>query len=359
MRTILTGTALAALLLVPLSTQAQEAPVRVTGLMYLAYQMGEAGGDEFSAFSVNRSYFTARASILPRLSARITVDAHQDDSGDMKARLKYAHLKYDLGNAGSALTDLELEAGIAHMPWLGFEEHVNVYRMRDKMFMERNGLFNSADIGVTLRGSLGGEVDEEFQSTVSDDFAGRYGSFEMGVYNGGGYHAIEENTNKVVEGRLTLRPLPGPLPGLQISGLAIVGKGNQAGTGAEVPDWNTYNLFVSYQHQHGTFTAQYVDGSGNQKGTWVEPTDPADATDYSGFSLFGEGKVGQWRVIGGFDDFDTTPGATDLSLQRFHVGAGYVLGSGNTLILSTDRVDWDDPARDTDTRVQAVFQVKF
>ncbi|MFO7893388.1 MAG: hypothetical protein R6U63_06640 [Longimicrobiales bacterium] len=353
-------TALLAFLLGPTHAAAQEpGTVDVTGLMYLKYEQGEAGSAEFSSFHVARSYFTARAGILPRLSARITIDAHQDSTGDFKARLKYAHIKYDVGSAGSALTDLQLEAGIAHMPWLGFEEHINLYRMRDKMFMERNGLFNSADLGVTLRGNLGGQVDEEFQRTVSDDFAGRYGSFEVGVYNGGGYHAVEVNTNKVVEGRLTLRPLPGTLPGLQLSGLAITGKGNQPGTGDDVPDWNTYNLFLSYQHQHGTLTAQYVNGSGNQKGTFVDPLSPSQATDVSGYSLFAEARPGQWRVIGGFDDFDRKPGTADFSLQRYHAGIGYVVTGGNILVLSVDRVDWDDPALDPDTRAQLVFQVKF
>lgn len=351
--------ALFGLFLWPAAAATQEAPVRVTGLMYLKYEQGEAAGEDFSRFSVGRSYLTARASIMPRLSARITVDAHQDETGDYKARLKYAHLKYDVGAAGDALTDLELEAGIAHMPWLGFEEHINLYRMRDKMFVERNGLFNSADLGVTVRGNLGGQVDEEFQRTVSDDFAGRYGSFEVGVYNGGGYHAEEVNRNKVVEGRLTVRPLPAVLPGLQVSGLAIVGKGNQPGTGDAVPDWNTYNLFVSYQHERATFTAQYVDGEGNQAGEYVQLTDPTDATDVSGYSFFGEGKFGPWRVIGGFDDFQREPGLVDRSLVRVHAGVGYVVTGGNVLLLSADRVDWDDPGLESDSRIQLVFQVKF
>lgn len=345
------------LLLAPVAGAAQG--VDVSGLMYLKYEQGQAGGADFSRFTVGRSYLTAKASIMPRLSARLTIDAHQDATGDFKVRLKYAHLKYDLGTAGSALTDLELEAGIAHMPWLGFEESVNLYRMRDKMFMERSGLFNSADLGVTFRGNLGGQMGDEYQETVSDHYAGRYGSFELGMYNGGGYHAAEMNTNKVLEGRLTVRPLPGPLPGLQVSGLAVMGKGNQPGTGDAVPDWNTYNVFVSYQHQRGTLTAQYLSGSGNQGGSWVEPTDPSLATDYDGFSLFGEGRLGSWRVIGGFDQLNRIAGPVDFSLQRVHGGVGYVVTGGNVLLLSADQVDYDNPALDPDTRVQLVYQVKF
>ena len=358
MRAILTA-AFVALLLAPAGMNAQDpGTVDVTGLAFLKYQQGEADGDQFSNFHVARSYFTARAGVLPRLSARITIDASQDVTGDFKARLKYAYMEYDVGSLASALTDLELEAGMAHMPWHGFEQSINRYRMREKMFAERAGLFNSADLGVTLRGNLFGQVGDGYQENVSDDFAGRYGSFEVGVYNGGGYHAIEQNTNKVVEGRLTVRPLPDVVPGLQLSGLAIVGKGNQPGAAADIPDWRTYNVFVSYQHELATFTAQYMSSEGNQKGTFVSATDPTQATDVSGYSFFGEGKLGSWRIIGGYDDVDHSPaGGPDRSVQRYHAGVGYVVTSGNVLLLSGDQEDWG--AGGTDTRVQLVFQVKF
>ena len=91
--------------------------------------------------------------ILPNLSGRITMDAHQDGEEDMEVRLKYAYGKYSLGDVGG-ITGLGLEGGIVHMVWLDFEEHINLYRMRDKMFVERSGMFNSADFGVTLTGGL-------------------------------------------------------------------------------------------------------------------------------------------------------------------------------------------------------------
>lgn len=356
--------ALAALLLsasaATLQAQTDPGPVSMSGLFYLAYEHGEMEGVDYSGFAVNRSYLAASVKILPRLSARITLDGHQDDTGDMKVRLKYAHAKYDLGTAGP-LSGLNIEAGIAHMVWLGFEEHINAYRMREKMFMERSGLFNSADFGVTLAGNLGGKIDQEYQETVSSSEAGRWGSFAVGVYNGGGYHAIEMNENRAVQGRLTVRPLPDVLPGLQVSGLAIASKGNQPdGEGVEAaPDWNTYNLFLSYQHRNATLTAQYVDGRGNQKGSFTEPDDPSMATEYTGYSLFGEAKQGPWRFIAEFDDFNRKPGSADLSFIRYHAGIGYDLGGGNILLLDVDRRDWDVDARPSDTRAQVVMQVKF
>lgn len=356
-RTVIALLVLVAAASADLSGQGVEpGPVRVGGLFYLAYEQEEVGGEARSRFAVNRSYLTARSRVLPRLSARITVDGHQDETGDMKVRLKYAHLKYDVGTVGP-FHGLDVEAGIAHMVWLGFEEHINLYRMREQMFMERSGLFNSADFGVTLSGLLGPELGECYQRRVSSASPGRWGSFAVGVYNGGGYHAIEVNDDKVLEGRLTVRPLPGTLPGLQLSGLAIVGKGNQPEETA--PDWQTYNLFVSYEHEHATFTAQLVDGRGNQQGTFVEPGEPSEATEYAGWSVFGEGKIGAWRVIAGYDDFDREPGAADRSFVRYHAGVGYALGHGTVLLLDVDRQDWDTASRPSDTRAQLVMQVTF
>lgn len=57
-------------------------------------------------------------------------------------------------------------------------------------------------------------------------FCSKYGTFSIGIYNGGGYHAMEENTNKTVESRLTFRPFPQTIPGLQFSYNMIYGKGN-------------------------------------------------------------------------------------------------------------------------------------
>ncbi len=342
--------------------------VSFSGLFYLTFEHGKEEGDEVNHFFINRGYLTARASILPRLSARITFDPSQDldgdGRGDMEVRLKYAYAKYDLGDRG-LFTGLGLEGGIVHMVWLDFEEHINLYRMRAPMFMERAGMFNSADFGLTLSGSLGEELPEEYRKRAASSYAGRHGSFAIGAYNGTGYHGDERNGDKVLQGRLTLRPLPDALPGLQMSGLAIVGKGNVEGGREEIPDWRVFNAFLSYQHPGGALTAQYVWGEGNQKGSWVEPpaVEPSTswpATHYKGFSLFAEQRfASNWRLVAGFDDMEREPGSLDLGFRRVHGAIGYDMGRGNVLLLDLDRRKWNDNALPVDTRFQMVMQVSF
>ena len=155
------------------------------------------------------------------------MDARQDDTGDMKVRLKYAYGKFDFGDWGG-LSKVNLEAGIVHMAWLDFEQKVNPYRMRDKMFMERSGLFNSADIGVTLAGGFGEDLSDEFQGRSKQLLPRQVRKLGCGCVQRG--RVQRQRGERGQDG-------PGPghrpasardvLPGFQFSGLGILGEGNQ------------------------------------------------------------------------------------------------------------------------------------
>ena len=196
---------------------------------YLDYSYGDAPefnyeDTGYNEFKLTRGYLTVKKEITPWFHARVTPDAHQDSTGDWKVRLKYYYAELRPGDFGY-LTDMRSEVGLGHIPWLDFEEHINPYRCQGTMPIERAGVFNSADLGVSLRGNLGGKVACAEQRIGSDHYDGRYGTWHVGVYNGSGYHATEENNNKAVEGRLTVRPLPEALPGLQLSYFGIHGEG--------------------------------------------------------------------------------------------------------------------------------------
>lgn len=366
---------LLALLLPAMAARAEDeaAPARswsdritLSGLFYLTYQDGRVADEDLSRFYITRGYLTAEAAILPFMSARITFDTAQDlegqGYGDMEVRLKYAFAKFRFADRW-LLSSPNLEAGIVHEVWLNFEESINLYRMRGPMFMERSGMFNSADFGVTFAAGLGPKLEGEKRALARDTFGTRHGSLALGLYNGAGYHGDERNTDKVVEARLSWRPLPEQVPGLQVSGLLIEGKGNLPADGGGPPDWEVANLFVSYQFRRGTATAQVVDGIGNQEGSWIEAGDPAAAMPFSGYSAYLEWRLGgrqQWRLNGSFDRLERVAGdGSDFSFRYAYLAVGYDLGRENILLLDVDRRDWDAPARTTDTRVQLVLQVGF
>ena len=116
-------------------------------------------------------------------------------------------------------------------------------------------------------------------------YDGRYGSWHVGVYNGTGYHAVEVNPNKPVEYRVTLRPLPDKLPGLQATYFGLYGKGNNTSVSSfgtpffsYSPDWVINMGYLSYQHPWFLLSAQIIAAKGNQAGNWTTvPNNPGQS----------------------------------------------------------------------------------
>jgi hypothetical protein len=333
------------------------APVSVSTLWHLRYAFGEQNNVPYGKSSVGRGYLTLKFKPVKWFEPRITLDTHQEDSGDWEMRLKYLHAKFKLPNLAKVVTSPYIEFGIAHTPWFDFEEHINRYRMEGQMFIERNGLLNSADLGITVGGLWGDKLPKELQ--VHSKYPGEYGSFALGIYNGGGYHAKETNPNKVFQSRLTIRPLGSLFPGLQLSHLFIYGKGNLP----EEPDYRVNNFMLSYEHKYVVLTAQYTQGKGNQKGNMRDSA--GESIDFHGFSFFTEIKILEYKssFIGRFDRFDwnTSGGPTDAYPIKQRIIAGYAfhLLPLNTLLLSYDRVSYTDSTWPNDWSIKLTLQVHY
>jgi hypothetical protein len=332
-------------------------------LWYLSYQNGETGdlddGTGFSQFTIKRGYFRVTKELLPWFDAHMTFDVttikDPEDVGDpannydgsIAVRIKYAYGKFKLPDF-AFFTKPFIEVGVVHMPWLDYEEHVNFYRCQDTMFMERNGLFNSADLGVTFVSLFGGEMPQEYQNKVNSNYPGRYGSMSVGLYNGAGYHSSEKNQNKPIETRLTVRPLPDIIPGLQFSYFGIWGKGNKDTD----PDWTVNNGMVSFEHEYVTLTGQYYTGTGNQAG--------GDEFDKDGYSIFAEVKpLDKFSIIGRYDKFDPNNDADDDENTRYIIGAAYHIDKlhKNMILLDYDTVDFEQKGKTDDKRIQLTLQV--
>jgi hypothetical protein len=328
--------ALAPLTFAPLASSAQEqSPTTIGGQWFLSHRIGEVGGEDFNRFSVDRGYIVIRHRLTERWSGRITpdvsVDREGDGEGDLELRLKYAYVDYQFDDAW-IFTNPHVEFGLVHRPWLDYEEHVSYYRNQGTMFLERNGIFNSADYGFTLFSLLGGEMNAAYRERVNSRYPGRYGSVAVGLYNGGGYHAIERNTNKSIEGRLTLRPLPDVLPGLQFTYQGVYGRGNQQ----EETDWTVNLLFISWESHHLVLTGQRYWGTGDFKANAVD--DGGAATPQDGFSLFGEVRLDQphMSLLARYDFFDDTPDIDDGEHARLIAGVAYHLKGHSKLLLDYD-----------------------
>jgi hypothetical protein len=366
--------------------------LRIGGLYYVSYQNGQkylGVKDEtstWSQFTLKRGYIDIQKDITPFLVARATPDVTQDATGDWKVRLKYLYGKFHW-KGNDFITNPYLEVGLSHMPWLDYEESINLYRMQDTMFLERNNIFNSADVGVMFGADFGGQMPDDYKKKVSSHYAGKYGSMQVGLYNGTGYHASEKNHNKVLEYRFSVRPLPAILPGLQVTYMGLQGKPNvaqpQPGPTSVYPDWRLNDYMVSYQHRYFTLTGQWADGKNNQGGSavWTYGPDLGDSLRWKGYSYFGEFRFpfsgsqdGKWSLIARYDRFDPNrdePNAAEKKdiQKRTIFGAAWQFAKGNYLLADYETLQhskaWSgQPAGQfehipDEKRFQLTLQMKF
>ena len=379
--------------------------VKVGTLTYVDFSWGKEQGEDKSTFEITRGYFNFKKEITPWFSFRLTPDVHREDDGDLNVRIKYVYAAIKLPELGF-LTHVKSEIGQGHMPWLDFQEHVNPYRCQGTMPRERAGTFNSADVGLGFMGYFGGKLPEGYLKELArhypvfDHYAGKYGSWHIGIYNGAGYHAKEKNSNKVIEGRITLRPFGGMdsfLRGLQLSYFFIRGEGNERAGNVlgeklrdpsrrdEYPEYDVDLFMLSYQHPWFVITAEYSTSSGNNSGKWVRPDGRALDTElWSVFAdltlpVFGE----KLHIFFRYDWFDPdkddvwTNGEGDDQYELYMFGLAYQLHRKNMVLLTSEWVDYDrnfvgkkwgkpggnlpelDARTEDDFRVQTVFQIAF
>lgn len=363
-------------------------------LAYVDYSEGQMalpnGKDmNYNRFGLTRGYLTVRKSMTDWLGFRMTSDIKQESSaagskleGSYVVRLKYLYAEFKPEDLGF-FTDMKAEVGMGHMPWLDFEEHINPYRCQGTMAIERAHIFNSADTGVSLRGYFGGKLEGAEESTGSHYYPGHWGSWRLGIYNGGGYHEVEANQNKVVEGRVTLRPMPDLVPGLQFSYLGIFGEGNKKKgdmvgtiTLTDIPAYEVNAGMLSFQHPAAVVTAQYFTTRGDKSAAWIEPD--GDALDSWGCSVFTKvvvpGTEGRAGLFGRYDSFDADPDdewADDTAYSMAIAGLAFEFYEHNLLLLAWESTDYEQdagakgklPKMDNDLgnedKLQAVLQIKF
>jgi hypothetical protein len=352
--------------------------LKVEALAYLDYSYGDSPesnnlDSRLNKFSITRGYLTVKKEILPWMSSRFTLDTTLKSDGDWAMRVKYLYAEFRPPDVG-LFTGMKSEVGMTHIPWLDFEEYINPYRCQGTMAIERAGVFDSADLGVGIYGDFGGRIENSKEKIGNDHYDGRWGGWHLGIYNGGGYHASETNTDKVVEGRLTLRPLPDFVPGLQFSYFGLYGEGNSTTNGG--PDYRVHLGMVSYQHPLVIFTGQYFTTKGNAKGDWVDSR--GEALDTEGYSFFGDVKLPvlckKLSLFARYDHFDQDKDAKigdDAEYDMYMGGVAYDFYKGNLFLLCYETTDYGRdagkkgklPVPDNnlgdDQKVQAVLQIKF
>ena len=334
--------------------------LKIKGTVFIAYAAQKSGGKTSNQFELKRGYLDVQKTLTPYLSGRYTTDITQLGSGDWETRVKYLYAKFTF-EGNSFITQPNVEFGQGHAPYHDFWEAINGYRLQGTMFLERSGVFTSADRGVVFGSNLGGEMDATYKKEVNGHYAGRRGSLQIGVYNGGGYHAKEMNENKVVQGRVTVRPVPDQVPGLQVSVVGMDGKSNVApGASGTLPDWRGADVMLSYQSRRVTATAEGYAGTGNQSGS---ATFNGRSLDQNGYSVFASVRIPEyeaWGVMGRYDHFDNNiHTGTNDEPDRFIGGVSYAMASGNMWLVDFEHVKHSVSGMSDENRGELALQLSY
>jgi len=275
--------------------------LKFSGTHYLGF-VSDSESDT-NEFETRRNYLQVKAYFKenPKDYMRVTLDTYQNtsddgkDEGSWEVRLKYAYLYLD-----NVLPFTGVEIGQAHRPWIDYEEHHGWnYRSISKVFVEAHEgahFTNSADIGVNFK-------------TKTENFTS-----ELGVFNGEGYHGIEDGNGLSGEWRLT-----GHLLG---TGKKHVHKSD---TYADISFFGQYN--TDYETKGNDFVWYGVHAVYNQpefliSAQYVEATDGGVDIEGDGYSVNTEVRFAQkWNVIARYDNF--TIDATDEEKERTLAGVAY------------------------------------
>lgn len=228
-------------------------------------------GDSTNEFVLNRAYLTVTKDINDWLGLNVTTDIFTSKDVDDKGN----GLEIRLKNAYADLNLLGTKTRIGLIPTFSdsYDSAIWPYRVQGKHLLDEAGIQASADLGISIQGALGGNLDdEEYLKYAGKSFSGKWGGYMAGVFNGAGYSDSEANDNKVVSGLVYLRPFPSMpiLRGLQLAYTGTYGESNATfatGHTSEYPDWNANVAQVSLQHKMFTIMGQYYWGKGAYKST--------------------------------------------------------------------------------------------
>lgn len=315
-------------------------------------------------FDLRRNYVGVKGYFNDTDYWRVTVDSTKELASTTtfaNVYVKYAYLYLD-----KILPYTGVEIGIAHRPWIDYEEHSGwMYRSFNKVAVEEKAtvseagvdLVNSADLGVNFK-------------TKTDNF-----SSEIGLYNGEGYHADKGGANQKNDSKLSLEwRLSGHLIGsgtkvgkvdrtkesyAHISTFGLISKNHKddnASLGQDTTssdplkaeyDRSFFGIHAVYNQPEFLIAAQYISAKDEVRNLedLIGSTKNQEQT-YDLYSVNTEFRPWEnWTLIGRYDDYkikrETTAGATSVYKdgQKIIAGIAYKYNKNVTFLGSGKWID--------------------
>ena len=229
-----------------------------------------------NAFALNRGQFTLSKDINDWLGMNITADLFYstDIQGTTNDATNGAELRLKAAYINMKFYDTSTMVGMVPTPSDGYDNSIWPYRVQGKNLLDDLGILSPYDLGIANQGVFGGYMDDEYLTYAAKPFAGKWGGYMIGLYNGAGYTTTtgEGNNNKVVSGLIYFRPLPtvSVLKGLQLAYFGALGKSNKLSTvpgqTTTYPDFQVNIAQVSLLHRYFGVMGQYYWGQGTATG---------------------------------------------------------------------------------------------
>ena len=309
--------------------------IKIGGTAYIHYDADLRNPSHNNAFKITRNYIELRGYFNDKDYFRTTLDVKQEENsggnldGSYVARVKYAYVYFH-----NVLPYTGVELGVAHRPWIDWEEHHGwLHRDVEETLIENKKgahLLNSADLGVNFKGKYG------------------IASWEVGLFNGEGYHGEEESKHfgKSIEARLSLNLFNG----FTLSGHTA----HMFDLKGEDMDRHIYQIHAAYNNPYILVAAQYI----WDRDDYYNQSD----VDQKGYSINADLKLKPFTgyslgLFGRFDRWDPNDDRSNDERRHFVYGGWWDYSNHVRFTVADDRLI--DKAGDDSNTLMGVAQVKW
>jgi hypothetical protein len=318
------------------------------------------GAASTNQFVLNRAYLTLTKDVNDWLGMNITADLFNsvdpaDNRNGLQLRLKYAYANLNLYGTTT-------QVGMIPTPSDYYDSAIWPYRVQGQNLLDGLGIQSTSDLGVSNQGAFGGYMDGDYLKYAAKPFAGKWGGYYVGIFNGAGYTNTEANNNKVGSGLVYVRPFPtvALLKGLQLAYFGTYGQSNStfaAGQGVttDYPNWRVNVGQVSLQQEYFTIMGQYYWG----KGTFVS-TEEHDREAYLAAAFMRIPGVEKLRVFGKYYYYDPNKDQANDSYKTYIAGLSYDFANEFMPFIAFERRKYESTIAGADyDKYQIGFQMKF
>ncbi len=316
-------------------------------------------GSSTNQFALNRGYVTLTKDFNNWLGMNITSDLFtsvdpNDKGNGLELRLKYAFANLNLFGTTTQL-------GMVPTPSDAYDVSIWPYRVQGKNLLDDLGIEASSDFGVSNQGVFGGYMDDDYLQFASKQFAGKWGGYFVGLFNGPGYTNTEANGNKIVSGVVYVRPAPmvPVLKGLQLAYVGTYGSSNSnftaAGRTNDFPNFQVNIGQFSLQHQYFTLMGQYYWGQATSTST--------EENKRSGYLVSGFVRMPgmeNLRLFGKWYNYDPNTDVSNDNYDTYIAGVSYDFSKEFMPFAAWEHRSFASSKAGSDyDKFQVGFQLKF